>query len=601
LTPAPVGRRVVAWLIDIVIVAALVGVVYLVGLIRINGCDTWDAATQQFGGSCPFESTKEVARADGSIDIVYVLDSGRELPADHPTVKTVLLGTRIVDPPSDTAYLVGLGYVLVVFVLLQGATGRTPGKLLTGVRLVRRDGRSAGVGPALTRWLVVDGLVGLVGVVAGLLDGPPFLRLLAVDGALGLLGGVVALVGGGRGLGDRVAGTVVAGEQEPAYRHGDAEAVEEREPATEPPGSPAVPSAPGQVPSAAPAAEGATFVAGRSGPAEPVPAGAPWPTPTWAERSPESTTIAPPPQWPGPASPSTSPPGTSPPAESGAGSTTPPGTTPTGPTVGREWAGFPAPSADAGPSAPADRRLPGEPVDSRVARPGERVVTAPGDTAEAPTEAPEALTTPAAGAAPALTDEGRAEGAEEPAVATPLGASVGAAPTVGARASAPAATPGTEPFSETSAGSLEAALPPESPTATPSGRVEDGRVEEGRVEEGRVEDEATAGDAAAEAPIADDAGRETVEPVWAEDAEAGTEAAPAEALVDRSGTAAEPSGLAVDGPPGDETVERTTVSPPTREPQWDEARRAYIFWDDSRQEWLQYFDETQSWGPITRA
>src|SRR6476469_1478531 len=130
LQPASTGRRVVAWLIDIVIVAALVGVVYLVGLIKINGCDTWDPATQQFGGSCPFESTREVTRADGSVDLVYVLDSGRELPADHPTVKTVLLGTRIVDPPSAGTYLIGLGYVLVVYVLVQGALGWTPGKLL---------------------------------------------------------------------------------------------------------------------------------------------------------------------------------------------------------------------------------------------------------------------------------------------------------------------------------------------------------------------------------------------------------------------------------------------------------------------------------------
>ena len=100
LQPASTGRRVVAWLIDIVIVAALVGVVYLLGLIKINGCDTWDQSTQQFGGSCPFESTREVTRSDGSVDVVYVLDSGRELPADHPTVKTALLGTRIVDPPE---------------------------------------------------------------------------------------------------------------------------------------------------------------------------------------------------------------------------------------------------------------------------------------------------------------------------------------------------------------------------------------------------------------------------------------------------------------------------------------------------------------------
>src|SRR5215217_2420274 len=84
LRPTTTGRRFAAWLVDLVIVAALVGVVYLSSLIRIQGCDTFDPDTGTFGASCPFEQTREVEREDGSIEVVYVLSSGRELPGDHP-------------------------------------------------------------------------------------------------------------------------------------------------------------------------------------------------------------------------------------------------------------------------------------------------------------------------------------------------------------------------------------------------------------------------------------------------------------------------------------------------------------------------------------
>src|SRR5688572_2128274 len=106
LRPTSTGRRFAAWLVDLVIVAALVGVVYVSGLIRIQGCDSFDPDSGTFGPSCPFEQTREVEREDGSIEVVYVLGSGRELPVDHPTVKTVVLGTRVVDPPGAATYLV---------------------------------------------------------------------------------------------------------------------------------------------------------------------------------------------------------------------------------------------------------------------------------------------------------------------------------------------------------------------------------------------------------------------------------------------------------------------------------------------------------------
>ncbi len=69
---------------------------------------------------------------------------------------------------NDTAYfdaggfdpvsLTPLAFTFLLVVLLQGVTGWTIGKLLTGIRTVREDGRPAGIGKAFVRWLlwVVD-------------------------------------------------------------------------------------------------------------------------------------------------------------------------------------------------------------------------------------------------------------------------------------------------------------------------------------------------------------------------------------------------------------------------------------------------------------
>ena len=66
------------------------------------------------------------------------------------------------------------GLALLVFVVLQGVSGWTFGKLVTGIRCVRPDGAPPGVLKALIRWIlwIVDGLpffvVGLVGFIVGL-------------------------------------------------------------------------------------------------------------------------------------------------------------------------------------------------------------------------------------------------------------------------------------------------------------------------------------------------------------------------------------------------------------------------------------------------
>ena len=73
-----------------------------------------------------------------------------------------------------TAGFFGLGLLLtiVMFVLLQGLTGWTVGKLVTGIRTVREDGGKPGIGRAFVRWVLwlVDGLpvAALVGFITAL-------------------------------------------------------------------------------------------------------------------------------------------------------------------------------------------------------------------------------------------------------------------------------------------------------------------------------------------------------------------------------------------------------------------------------------------------
>lgn len=74
-------------------------------------------------------------------------------------------------PASSTLGFWGLNVLLLV--VLQGLTGWTPGKLVTGIRTVGEDGRPPGLLKALVRWLVwiVDGfpyLLPLVGFITAL-------------------------------------------------------------------------------------------------------------------------------------------------------------------------------------------------------------------------------------------------------------------------------------------------------------------------------------------------------------------------------------------------------------------------------------------------
>jgi uncharacterized RDD family membrane protein YckC len=76
------------------------------------------------------------------------------------------------DGVSPASTLLGLALSIGLLVVLQGLTGFTPGKLLTGIRTVRHDGSAPGIGRAALRWilLLVDSLpcIPLVGFITAL-------------------------------------------------------------------------------------------------------------------------------------------------------------------------------------------------------------------------------------------------------------------------------------------------------------------------------------------------------------------------------------------------------------------------------------------------
>lgn len=135
------GRRIGAYILDVVIALALMVVVF--GL-------TADSESVA-GMSCPdgFGTQTDNYLCVELGDTAYLYDTG----------------------DAWLPYLVGFAYGVAVYWILQGLTGRTPGKAVFGVRTVREDGSPPGVLKAFLRWLlmIVDGLCcGIVGLVLAL-------------------------------------------------------------------------------------------------------------------------------------------------------------------------------------------------------------------------------------------------------------------------------------------------------------------------------------------------------------------------------------------------------------------------------------------------
>jgi uncharacterized RDD family membrane protein YckC len=139
---AVLGRRVVAYIVDFVIAAAVFFALFAAT------ATSYDKENTLFEGSNICDLIERVE--DASI----CFESG-----DSAFVLT-----------GSEAVVAGVVPLLVAFanwVLLQGATGASLGKHLTRLRVVKRDGAKAGFGRNIVRWvlLIVDGICGVLGLI----------------------------------------------------------------------------------------------------------------------------------------------------------------------------------------------------------------------------------------------------------------------------------------------------------------------------------------------------------------------------------------------------------------------------------------------------
>lgn len=161
---AVMGRRYGAFFIDLAISLLVSGIVFaataeqrtVAEMLRIEGCRV-DAGSDQV--EC---DDRAIVQVD---DTVY-----------EATAATAL---GIV------------GFSFLYFALLQGLTGSTLGKLMTGIRVVREDGSVQGIGRGVIRWLLL------------FVDGPLTLYLCGII--------TTATSRGHRRLGDMAASTYVVG------------------------------------------------------------------------------------------------------------------------------------------------------------------------------------------------------------------------------------------------------------------------------------------------------------------------------------------------------------------------------------------------------
>jgi uncharacterized RDD family membrane protein YckC len=145
---AVIGRRVVATLID--------------GAIVIGPTVAIATSNMEY-------ITRETAERDGR-----QLDDFCDDYLDQTSGTCIQVGDNAYfsDDSSNPGSFAFIGLSILLLVILQGLTGWTIGKLLTGLRTVREDGRAPGIGKAFLRWvlLIVDGIpcIPLVGFICAL-------------------------------------------------------------------------------------------------------------------------------------------------------------------------------------------------------------------------------------------------------------------------------------------------------------------------------------------------------------------------------------------------------------------------------------------------
>jgi len=583
-------RRILAWIIDLLPVAALFLALWVAGSdvleSRAGACDPAPAPDCNV-----LEQTDRLDEA-GNVVIEFTLVDGRVIDSDHTTFE--FFGTvYIADPPTLSSYLVTFAYVLLVFVGVQGTTGWTPGKLVTGLRLADESRRTPGVGRALLRWALPDGALGVVGVVAAVVGAVWPMRLFALFGALGIVRFLGELVPAAAGpFGDRRIGVRVIARDDfiggrpdhggdvttdsptdgttdgPADDAAPVAAGDEKPPATglidQVPIGPTttgqhdVGPAPGLAGDAPDPAERTVTApaAGDEEPAEPAPV-----EPAPVEKAPDTKPVDPvePVAVTDDAEPAAT--GTDiAAAVGGADGAEPvePGTAAAAPVT--------APAAEPVAAQPIPATTPVDPQtpDAAADEP------APEQPPAAEPEPEPVVVAPSAGAGPATLApaDGDRLTSVEPAPATAAAAATD--PQVTAPAAGPAAITEDED-EDTTFTELAAAMT--GPTPETAGTTPD-------VPAGRAGGDDSAADVTAP-PDGEESGRERI------DTESPAPAAAVTTTEDRTAV-----------------VTAAAVNPATADnpykPQWDNARRAYICWEPVSSEWLQWDDTAKAWGPISR-
>lgn len=164
---AVMGRRIGAYLIDGFI--GLVLLLFVLGSVLSSKADTTSFATSgQAADECQVinDTTRDAGTdSDGSTSTAFDESDRFCVPVGDTTYEFTGddIGSLLV-----TIYLVSFLSGGLNTVVLQGLTGASIGKFLTGLRVVREDGRRVGFGWNLLRQLlsIVDGLcLGIVGLI----------------------------------------------------------------------------------------------------------------------------------------------------------------------------------------------------------------------------------------------------------------------------------------------------------------------------------------------------------------------------------------------------------------------------------------------------
>src|SRR3954451_9596478 len=129
-----VGRRVVAYIIDSLIIAAIIAI-------------SWYALTKNVSpGRC----------IGGGVEINGKCRGFVASESSHRTIWILICAV----------------FAIAIFFVMQGLTGKTPSKAVVGIKVIKADGQVPGIGRAIVREIlwIVDGLPGppIVGFVTAL-------------------------------------------------------------------------------------------------------------------------------------------------------------------------------------------------------------------------------------------------------------------------------------------------------------------------------------------------------------------------------------------------------------------------------------------------